>query len=83
MDEPRMSPLNYGVSIPDAAAWFGVPEANIRKWLARGNIDRAPDGQVDMFSLKDWVETKRDQGKAKRTGIHAAGQPRWDRKQAG
>jgi hypothetical protein len=81
--ELTMSPHYHGLSVADAAVWSGFSEVTIRRWLADGKVQRTPDGQVDYFSLRDWAWVKRDQGKAKRTGIHAAGQPRWDRKRAG
>jgi hypothetical protein len=82
MTQP-MSPHYHGLSVADAAAWSGFPEATIRKWLQRGQVHRTPDGQVDYFTLNEWVSKVRDEGKAKRTGIHQAGQPRYDRKRAG
>lgn len=54
-----MSGTYHGVSIRDAAMLVGVPEATVRKWLQRGNIQRSTDGQVDPFALQEWWDYKR------------------------
>lgn len=60
------SNLYHGISIRDAAMMCGVPEANVKMWLNRGNLIRTGDNQICPFSLMEWWETKRDTKRAKR-----------------
>ena len=66
-----MTPLYHGISVRDAAMMIGVPEANIRKWLSRGILQRTGDGQICPFHLVEWYESRRDVKKGKRADQYA------------
>lgn len=64
------SPLDYGITVRDAAMMLGVPEKTVRRWLGRIEGLRAQDGQIDPIALQEWWDYKRDKKRGSRNEVH-------------
>jgi len=56
--------VSIRVTTTHAANIADVKPATIRQWLVRGHLTRYPDG-VDVDELMHWVDTIRNDGKAR------------------
>ena len=63
-DTPTMSPLYHGITVRDAVllihAEGGTATADqVRQWVHRGQVQRTRDGQIDPFTLLEWVDIQK------------------------
>jgi hypothetical protein len=54
-------PQYHGITVRDAVLLIHshggtCTAAQVRKWVQRGQVHRTRDGQIDPFTLLEWVE---------------------------